>query len=183
MQRLAQVLTAHAVYENLPSSFPEELHPFRFLPETHGRPRIPGVLALPLLVPRCGGNELLAPVSLLVLLPAPAASLSPPGPHSPAELGLPWSRRSADQATLPRGRDIRAAKSHASHTTEAFAADIPALSIPLAKPTGPVGEVPGWAPGSPEHTVTSTRDVSPNPGWKAGAGRPGGSGCRATPSL
>lgn len=176
------MLPAHAVYENLPSSFPEGLHPFRFLPEMHGRPRIPACLLC-----HCwsldAGETSSWPVSLLVLLPAPAASLSPPGPHSPAELGLPWSCRSADQATLPRGRDIRDAKSHASHTTEAFAADTPALPILLAKPTGPVGEVPGWAPGSPEHTVTSTRDVSPNPGWRAGAGRPGGSGRRATPSL
>ena len=90
-------------YENLPSSFPEGLHRFRFLPETHGRPRIPGVFALPSPVPRFRGNEVLAPVSLLVLLPAPATSLSPPGPHSPAELGLPCSCRSTDQAASATG--------------------------------------------------------------------------------
>ena len=47
------------------------------------------MFALPFPVPQFRGNKVLAPVSPLVLLPAPATSLFPAGPHRPAELGLP----------------------------------------------------------------------------------------------
>lgn len=139
MRRLAQVLSAHAGMETCQALFqkggsasdPFQRHVgdqgflacllchFRSLDsgETRSWPQSPcWFLCLPLL-PACP-----------LLVPTALRSWVCPGPV-----------RAQTTPPLPQGRDIRAAKSHTSHATKAFAVDTPALPIPLAKPHGANG--------------------------------------------
>ena len=103
---------------------------------------------MPFPVPRFRGNKVLAPVSPLVLLPAPPPACPLLVPTGLRSWVCPRAIRAQTGPPPPHGQDIRAVKSPTGHATERH---LQRTSQPFPSlrqsPTGPVGQVPGWAPG------------------------------------
>ena len=176
MQRLAQVLTAHAVMKTCQALFQKGCTALGSFQRHMGDQ---GFLACLLCIsgPSIQGKRGLGP-SL------PAGSSACPC-HQPVPSGSPQPCGAGSALQLSEHRPGRLCHGAGTSGLPSPTPAMPARHLqwtpqpfpPLwQSPTGPMGEVPGWAPGRPEHTVTSTRNVSPTPRWKAGAGTPGGSG-------